>query len=122
MRGPRDKPIEVTVSRKDTKGVLTVRDHGRGVRPADRKRIFQRFERAADARQSSGLGLGLFISRQIVEAHGGRIGLEDARGEGACFVVELPFRISLSDIVQAERERGAETLRKVNEREAPAVH
>jgi len=43
-------------------------------------------------RESSGLGLGLFISRQIIEAHGGRIGVDDAKGEGACFVVELPLR------------------------------
>jgi len=84
-------PIEVSVLRLDSKGVLTVRDHGRGVSPADRERIFGRFERAADVRQISGLGLGLFISREIIVAHGGRIALENARGEGACFVVELPL-------------------------------
>jgi len=86
------RPIEVSVAREDTRCVLTVRDHGRGVRPADRERIFRRFERAANVRESSGLGLGLFISRQIIEAHGGRIGVDDAKGEGACFVVELPLR------------------------------
>jgi signal transduction histidine kinase len=86
------RPIEVSVARRDSKGILTVRDHGNGVRLADRERVFRRFERAANVRQSSGLGLGLFISRQIVEAHGGRIGLDDAKGDGACFVVELPLR------------------------------
>jgi nitrogen-specific signal transduction histidine kinase len=86
------RPIEVSVAPRDSKGILTVRDHGNGVRPADRERVFRRFERAANVRQSSGLGLGLFISRQIIEAHGGRIGLDDAEGDGACFVVELPLR------------------------------
>jgi signal transduction histidine kinase len=85
------KPIEVRVSRNDSKGVLTVRDYGRGIRPADRERVFRRFERATNARETSGLGLGLFISRQIVEAHGGRILFEDTHGEGASFVVELPL-------------------------------
>ena len=86
------KPIEVSVARQDSMAVLTVSDHGGGVRPADRERVFRRFERAASVRESSGLGLGLFISRQIIEAHGGRIGLEDTSGGGACFVVELPLR------------------------------
>jgi signal transduction histidine kinase len=85
------KPIEVSVSRRNGSGVLTVRDHGRGVRLEDSDRIFRRFERATSAREVSGLGLGLFISRQIVEAHQGRIELAAHDGEGASFVVELPL-------------------------------
>jgi signal transduction histidine kinase len=69
-----------------------VRDHGPGIRVADRERIFRRFERAANVRESSGLGLGLFISRQIVEAHGGRVVFEDGGRDGASVVVELPLR------------------------------
>ena len=92
LKYARGTPIEVTVTDKDGHGVLAVRDHGPGVRMEDRARIFRRFERATSAREISGLGLGLFISRQIVEAHGGRIDVHGAEGEGATFVVELPLR------------------------------
>jgi signal transduction histidine kinase len=54
-------------------------------------RIFERFERAVPARQISGLGLGLYISREIVEAHGGRIEVRSQLGEGASFTVRLPL-------------------------------
>jgi signal transduction histidine kinase len=85
------KPIEVKVARRDDLATLTVRDHGRGIGGSDRERVFRRFERATSSRNVSGLGLGLFISRQIVEAHGGRIALDDVDGGGAAFVVELPL-------------------------------
>jgi signal transduction histidine kinase len=54
-------------------------------------RIFDRFERVASAQNIGGLGLGLFISRQIVEAHGGTLRVESDVGQGATFVVELPI-------------------------------
>ncbi len=85
------RPIEVKVARRGELATLTVRDHGRGIGGGDRERIFRRFERATSARNVSGLGLGLFISRQIVEAHGGRIALDDADGGGAAVLVELPL-------------------------------
>ena len=80
------------VVRNGDKAFLAVRDHGSGVDPQDRDRIFRRFERATNPRNVSGLGLGLFISRQIVEAHGGRLTVEGAQGGGARFVVALPLR------------------------------
>ena len=83
--------VEVTVGLRDGKALLTVRDHGRGVPAGSQERIFRRFERATSPREISGLGLGLFISRQVIEAHGGRIGLGAVDGPGAMFVVELPL-------------------------------
>jgi len=72
--------------------VLTVADDGPGVPADDRERIFERFARLqeARARDAGGTGLGLALTRRIVEHHGGRIHVEDAPGGGACFVVSLP--------------------------------
>jgi two-component system sensor histidine kinase KdpD len=66
--------------------------------PADeRARIFDRFYRAGQSRVVKGTGLGLAISRGFVEAHGGRLWVEDAPGGGACFVVALPLDRAMSD-------------------------
>jgi signal transduction histidine kinase/DNA-binding response OmpR family regulator len=69
-----------------------VRDHGRGIPPEFRNRIFQRFAQAdsSDVRQKGGTGLGLSISKAIVEHHGGSIDFEDAEGGGTCFWFTLP--------------------------------
>jgi signal transduction histidine kinase len=72
--------------------VLSVRDHGPGIDPARRHAIFDRFERATTSRNISGLGLGLFIVKKIVESHGGTIAPEDSDGPGTTFVVRLPVR------------------------------
>lgn len=69
---------------------LTVTDRGLGVATEDVERIFERFERAVPHVKISGLGLGLYICRQIVEAHGGKIWAQSALGEGTTFIVELP--------------------------------
>jgi signal transduction histidine kinase len=76
---------------------LSVRDHGIGIAPHDAARIFERFERAVSVRHYGGLGLGLFIVRQIVDAHGGRIHLESQPGAGATFTVELPLQAGTRD-------------------------
>jgi signal transduction histidine kinase len=85
------KPVTVTTRRHDARAVIAVADEGSGVAPEDRKRIFQQFERATSASEVSGLGLGLYISKQIVEAHRGRIHVEANQAGGAEFVVELPL-------------------------------
>lgn len=84
------KPVELTVEGDGPHARLAVRDQGIGISPEDRERIFQRFERAASARPFGGLGLGLYIVRQIVHAHGGKIRVESSPGEGSRFTVELP--------------------------------
>jgi signal transduction histidine kinase len=86
------KPIEVTVESEDGLARLTVRDQGIGIPAADADRIFECFERAVSARHYGGLGLGLYITRQVVEAHGGSIGVSSEPGQGSTFVVELPLQ------------------------------
>jgi signal transduction histidine kinase len=72
--------------------VFTVADDGPGIAPEDRERIFERFARLQEgrSRDQGGTGLGLALSRRIVEHHGGRVHVEEAPGGGAQFVVSLP--------------------------------
>jgi len=84
------RPIAVTVQAEDGLARLVVADEGIGIPPEHQERIFGRFERAASAEHYGGLGLGLYIAREIVEAHGGRIRLDSAPGLGSTFTVELP--------------------------------
>jgi signal transduction histidine kinase len=86
----REGPVEVRVRREQDRAVLEVEDHGIGVAPEDQERIFERFERAVPARHFGGIGLGLWIVRQLVEAHGGTIRVRSVPGQGATFTVELP--------------------------------
>ena len=86
------KPVEVRLRRQDGRARLEVVDHGLGVKPEDRARIFNRFERAVSVRHYGGLGLGLWVSRQVVEAHGGSITVSDTPGGGATLTVELPLQ------------------------------
>jgi signal transduction histidine kinase len=85
------KPIDVSVGQTADYAEVTVRDHGVGIPQSEQARIFERFERAMPEHHHGGLGLGLWIARQIVDAHGGRITVESREGEGSTFVVELPF-------------------------------
>lgn len=85
------KPIDIFVTRDATTATLRVRDQGIGIAPEDAKRIFQPFERAVSIRHYGGLGLGLYITRNIVEAHGGTIEVSSKPGQGSCFQVQLPL-------------------------------
>ena len=69
---------------------LTVRDHGPGVPPSERRRVFDRFYRGTTAGHQQGAGLGLAIVRSLVTRHGGTVGVRTARGGGAVFWLRLP--------------------------------
>ncbi|WP_025128378.1 hybrid sensor histidine kinase/response regulator [Pseudomonas sp. PH1b] len=84
-------PIEVRVFAEAGEACVEVRDHGIGISEENQARIFQQFERVSASHVSAGLGLGLFISEQIVTAHGGTISVESRIGEGALFRVSLPL-------------------------------
>ncbi|AUX47956.1 uncharacterized protein SOCE26_094820 [Sorangium cellulosum] len=82
--------IEISLAREGAAARLAVRDHGPGVAEDDRERIFEPFKRLASTYKSQSLGLGLYIVREIVRAHGGSIAIEAPDGGGAAFVVRLP--------------------------------
>jgi PAS domain S-box-containing protein len=84
-------PVSVTVSHEAGIARVTVKDGGIGIALEAQDKIFDRFERAVDANEVSGLGLGLFITRQIVDAHNGKVSVKSTLGEGAMFTVELPI-------------------------------
>ncbi|CAI3788233.1 Sensor histidine kinase RcsC [Pseudomonas sp. MM227] len=84
-------PVEVTVYGHNGWARVEVRDHGIGISKENQLRIFQQFERVSGSNVVAGLGLGLFISEQIVAAHGGRIEVDSALGDGATFRVSLPL-------------------------------
>jgi signal transduction histidine kinase len=84
------KPVRIDVGRRGDRVELSVSDQGPGIAPRDLQRIFQRFERAVASRSITGLGLGLHISRQIAERHGGTLDVESEPGAGARFTLRLP--------------------------------
>jgi signal transduction histidine kinase len=84
------KPIEVKLELQGNSIFIRMKDHGIGIKKEDREKIFNRFERASSAEYYGGLGLGLFISSNIVSAHGGKISVESELGVGSVFTVELP--------------------------------
>jgi signal transduction histidine kinase len=90
---PERSPVEITVNQGDSHATIIVRDYGKGIPKEQQERIFETFYRTPDAQSSSkqGLGLGLAISKEIVERHNGRIWMESAPDHGSTFFVELPL-------------------------------
>jgi signal transduction histidine kinase len=89
----RGKPIEMAISSGMRGARISIRDGGPGISKADQARIFNRFERAGSIDRFGGLGLGLYITRQIVTAHAGTIGIESGVASGATFIIELPLKV-----------------------------
>ncbi|MDC3961352.1 sensor histidine kinase [Polyangium jinanense] len=89
------KPIEIFYGEEQGIARIVVKDHGIGIDPARQERIFERFERAA-SENYGGLGLGLYISRRIAEAHGGALRVQSEPGVGSSFTLELPCAGHLS--------------------------
>ena len=86
------KPVDFTVEARRDHVQIAVRDEGMGIAHEDQDRIFQRFERAVSGTHFGGLGLGLYISTQIAEAHAGRLWVESELGVGSTFHLELPYQ------------------------------
>jgi signal transduction histidine kinase len=86
-----DRPVTVTVRADGDRARVEVADQGIGIEPQNLQRIFERFERAAPPRNFGGLGLGLYITRQIAQLHGGRVLVTSTPGKGSTFVLELPL-------------------------------
>ena len=84
-------PVDVSVTVEPDVVRLSVRDQGIGIAPEQVGRIFDRYARAVSERNYGGLGLGLYITRTIVESEGGRVWVESQLGQGSTFRVELPL-------------------------------
>jgi two-component system phosphate regulon sensor histidine kinase PhoR len=74
---------------------ITVRDNGPGIAPAEFPSLFQKFHRLVNRDGPEGLGLGLFIVKEIVGAHGGRVDVSSSPGQGSCFSVYLPLNAAI---------------------------
>ena len=83
------RPVEIKLQQRKNKLILIVSDQGRGIKPEDHKRIFHRFQRAVPASEISGLGLGLYIAKEVVESHDGKITLKSELNQGATFKLEF---------------------------------
>ena len=92
-------PIEIRVTREPSAVAIEVRDHGPGLPEGQLARIFERFERGTSMRHYGGLGLGLYVVRQIAEAHGGQVIAHNAPDGGACLIVRLPVAGRSKDLV-----------------------
>lgn len=87
---PSDKPIVVQLGYRDGEAVISVTDQGVGISAQDLPHIFDRYYRVKTGKKTEGLGLGLYIARLIVEAHGGHIWAESELGRGTTFYFTLP--------------------------------
>lgn len=93
IRYGKGNPVEVSFHATEASAVIRVKDEGIGISHEDQHRIFSKFERATSYRQFGGLGLGLYISKQFVEVHGGHIELQSELGKGSTFTVILPIQM-----------------------------
>jgi signal transduction histidine kinase len=89
--GRRSLALRIGLDLDGARARLEIEDNGRGISRQETERVFDRFYRSDPSRSGGGLGLGLAISKQIVEAHGGTISLVPGDEGGARFVVELPI-------------------------------
>jgi PAS domain S-box-containing protein len=86
------KPILLAASADSSCAIVSVRDEGIGISPDGMKRVFDRFERLSPNAGVDGMGLGLWITKQIVEKHGGTISVESTLGKGSIFTISLPLK------------------------------
>lgn len=99
MKYGNHRPIEISVSCDHGNASISVSDQGLGIAKEDQERIFDQFERAVDTNSISGLGVGLFISKKIVEAHDGKIEVKSELGKGTTFTVTVPIHPHQTNII-----------------------
>ncbi len=87
---PPESPVKLEAQAQEDEVLLSVRDQGEGISPDDLPHIFRRFHRPRGGRAAGGVGLGLYITRSLVEAHGGHIRVESEAGHGSLFTFALP--------------------------------
>lgn len=85
------KPLKIEIFKKNQMGCFSITDQGLGIAAEDQSKIFERFERVNSNNNIGGMGLGLYISKQIIETHGGKIGLQSKPNHGASFTVQIPL-------------------------------
>lgn len=104
------QPVELSVGSRDDELWMCVADRGIGIQPEDQARVFSRFERAVSSRHFGGLGLGLFITRKLIEAHGGSIELASRPGAGSRFTARIPRALAgaSEELPGTERASGRE--------------
>ncbi len=104
LRYGNGKPVDVRMTPLPEGVRIDVRDQGQGISEADQQRIFGQFERAAsrEGDGTGGLGLGLYITRQLVQAHGGSIAVESQPGKGSVFTVRLPLQPPADTVTAAD--------------------
>ena len=90
---PAGSPVVVRARHDGDRVVISVRDRGRGIPPAERSRVFEKFFRGSSARQTRGTGMGLTIAQEIARAHGGEVRLERSGPEGSEFALSLPLAV-----------------------------
>ncbi len=86
------QPIEIAIEREGAEACIHVRDHGPGIEPGDRERLFERFVRLPSATRVTGFGLGLWIARHLAEVNGGGVSVDSCTGAGTTFTVRLPLQ------------------------------
>ena len=100
-------PVEISTRLKDKNTAeLVVQDKGSGIPKEKQTIIFERFERAIGSNNVSGLGLGLFITKNIVAAHKGKIQVESEPGHGSRFIIELPLSLKTKGENRAAKRAG----------------
>jgi signal transduction histidine kinase len=103
----RSAPVELEASVEKGRGVVRVRDHGRGIDPADRERIFERFGRGGDNTEVPGMGLGLYVSRELATRMGGDLQLAESSSAGSVFALSLVLIESAPEVPTTEEASAA---------------
>ena len=116
---PEQKAIKVGLRREGDRVLLSVSDHGIGIPRAEHRRIFEKFYRAETSlvHTTKGSGLGLALVQHITEAHGGRVELVSAPGEGSTFTLSLPVAPEPRPVEEPSPARGTMEPREVEERQ-----